>query len=53
VLIQARTRFSRLNKSLYRLKIVNTTDYKCGKGKESIQHVLLHCLRWAAIRAKL
>jgi hypothetical protein len=53
VLIQARTRFSRLNKSLHRLKIADTAECQCGEGEESIQHVLLHCLRWAAARAEL
>jgi hypothetical protein len=28
--------------SLYRLRIVDTADYQCGEGEESIQHVLLH-----------
>jgi ribonuclease HI len=53
VLIQARTGFSRLNKSLYRLKIVDTAECQCGEGEESIQHVLLHCPTWAAARAEL
>jgi hypothetical protein len=42
-----------LNKSLYRLKIVDTADCECSKGKELIQYVLLYCLRWATTRAKL
>ena len=53
VLIQARTGFCRLNKSLYRLKIVDTDDCQCGEGEESIQHVLLYCPRWVAAKAKL
>jgi hypothetical protein len=42
-----------LNQSLYRLRIVDTADYQCGEGEESIQHVLLHYLRWTAVRAEL
>ena len=43
----------RLNKSLHRLKIVDTADCQCGEGEESIQHVLLHCPRWTAARVQL
>jgi hypothetical protein len=53
VLIQVRTRHYRLNQSLYRLKIVDTADCQCGKGEESVQHVLLHCPRWTTARAEL
>jgi hypothetical protein len=42
-----------LNKSLYRLKIVDTTECQCSEGEELIEHILLYCLTWAAIRAKL
>jgi hypothetical protein len=42
-----------LNKSLYRLKIVDTAECQCGEGEESIQYVLLYCLTWAAARAEL
>jgi hypothetical protein len=53
VLIQARIGRGRLNKSLHRLKIVDTADCQCGEGEESIQHVLLHCPTWAAERVAL
>ena len=53
VLIQARSGHCRLNQSLYRLKIVDTADCQCGEGEETIQHVLLHCPRWAAARVEL
>jgi hypothetical protein len=53
VLIQAHTGFSRLNKSLHRLKIVDTADCQCSEGEELIQHVLLYCPRWVAVRAEL
>ena len=53
VLIQMRTGHCRLNQSLHRLKIVDTADCQCGKGEESVQHVLLHCPRWIAARAEL
>jgi hypothetical protein len=53
MLIQIRTGYCRLNQSLHRLKIVDTADCQCGEGEESIQHVLLHCLRWTAARAEL
>jgi hypothetical protein len=42
-----------LNQSLYRLRIVDTADCQYGKGKESIQHVLLYYLRWTTARAEL
>jgi hypothetical protein len=42
-----------LDQSLYRLRIVDTADCQYGEGEESIQYVLLHCLRWTAVRAKL
>jgi hypothetical protein len=42
-----------LNKSLHRLKIVDTADCQYGKGEESIQYVLLHYPRWTTVRAEL
>jgi hypothetical protein len=41
-----------LNQSLYRLRIVDTTDCQYGEGEESIQHVLFYYPRWTAIRAE-
>jgi hypothetical protein len=48
-----RTRYCRLNQSLFRLRIVDTADCQCGEGEESIQHVLLYYPIWTAIRAEL
>ena len=45
VLIQARSGHYRLNQSLHRLKIVDTTDCQYRKDKETIQHILLYYLR--------
>jgi hypothetical protein len=32
---------------------VDTAECQCDEGEELIQHVLLYCPRWAAVRAEL
>jgi ribonuclease HI len=49
-LIQARTGHCRLNKSLYQKNLRESALCGCGKGDETIDHVLLTCPRWAADR---
>jgi hypothetical protein len=36
-----------LNKSLYQKNLRESALCRCGKGDETIDHVLLTCLRWA------
>jgi ribonuclease HI len=49
-LIQARTGHCRLNKSLYQKNLTESAQCGCGKGDETIDHVLLYCPRWAEHR---
>jgi ribonuclease HI len=47
ILIQARTGHCRLNKSLFTKGLRESAQCGCGKGDETIEHVLLACLRWS------
>lgn len=53
ILIQARTRHCWLNKSLYQKNLTDSACCRCGKGDETIEHVLLTCPRWTKERRAL
>jgi hypothetical protein len=52
-LIQARTGHCRLNRYLARIGLVGSALCECGRGEETIRHVLLSCTRWAEERREL
>jgi len=53
ILIQARTGHCRLNKSLFTKGLRESAQYGCGKGDETVEHVLLACPRWTDGRRTL
>jgi hypothetical protein len=53
ILIQARTRYYRLNKYLSRVGIVDEAECSYGSDKETIKHLILSYLRWTAERREL
>lgn len=50
ILVQARTDKTRLNSSLARIRVVGSEQCECGRGAETVQHVLLSCPRWTQQR---
>jgi hypothetical protein len=52
-LIQARTGHCRLNRYLARTGLVGSTLCECGRGEETIRHVILSCKRSAEERREL
>lgn len=48
--IQARTAQCRLNKSLFRKNLRESARCGCGRGDETIEHVLLSCPKWTEER---
>ena len=42
-----------MNKSLYTKNLRESAQYGCGKGEETIEHVLLLCLKWTEERKYL
>jgi hypothetical protein len=47
VLVQARTEHCALNACLFRKKLADSPACKCGRGDETVLHVLLRCERYA------
>lgn len=52
-LCQLRTKHSRLNNDLARMKAVETTDCECGHSRETARHFLFECPRWIEQRKSL
>jgi hypothetical protein len=52
-LIQAVTGHSRLNRYLARIGLVESALCECGRGEETIRHVILSCARWVEERRHL
>lgn len=50
ILIQARTGHCRLNSSLFAKKLRNSARCGCGRGDETVAHVLLTCPKWTEER---
>ena len=52
MLVQVRTKHIALNQYLYRMQIPTIDSPECpyGRGKENIEHVLLQCPNYAALR---
>jgi hypothetical protein len=53
ILVQARTEHCGLNACLFRKKLADSPTCECGRGDETVRHVLLHCERWAEARKRL
>jgi hypothetical protein len=53
ILVQARTEHCGLNACLFRKKLADSPTCECGRGDETVRHVLLHCERWAEARKAL
>lgn len=53
ILIQARTGHCRLNKSLFTKGLRESARCGCGRGDETVEHVLLACPNWADQRRTL
>lgn len=53
ILIQARTGHCRLNKHLYQKGLRDSALCDCGKGEETIEHVILACPNWTEARRAL
>lgn len=53
ILVQARTDKTRLNSSLARIRVVESEQCECGRGAETVQHVLLSCPQWTQQREVL
>jgi len=52
-LTQAMTGHCRLNRYLARIGLVESALCECGRGEETIRHVILFCPRWAEERREL
>ncbi|PNH36329.1 hypothetical protein BJF96_g603 [Verticillium dahliae] len=52
MLAQLRTGMARLNASLFRIKAVASAQCACGHARETVEHFLLRCTRWATQRAE-
>ena len=50
VLAQLRTGKARLNEYLYQIKAAPTDQCDCGCARETVEHFLFRCSRWAAYR---
>lgn len=50
ILVQARTEHCGLNACLFRKKLADSPACECGRGDETVLHVLLHCDRYAEAR---
>jgi hypothetical protein len=50
VLAQLRTGMARLNGYLYRINVAQTDQCACGQARETVEHFLFRCQRWAAHR---
>jgi hypothetical protein len=46
ILVQARTEHCALNACLFRKKLADSPACKCGRGDETVLHVLLRCERY-------
>lgn len=53
ILVQERTEHYGLNACLFRKKLADSLTCKCGRGDETMRHVLLHCEQWAEARKTL
>ena len=53
VLCQLRSGIKRLNKYLARINAVQSSECKCGKGEESVDHFLFRCPRWSMYRGQI
>nr|AEB91360.1 unknown [Verticillium dahliae VdLs.17] len=52
MLAQLRTGMARLNASLFRIRAVASAQCACGQARETVEHFLLRCTRWATQRAE-
>ena len=53
VLCQLRSGINRLNKYLAKINAVETEQCKCGRGEESVDHLLFRCPRWSHFRGEI
>lgn len=53
ILVQARTNHTHLLEFKARMRAVPSNECECGKGVETVRHVLLECERWAIYRSEL
>lgn len=53
ILCQLRSGINRLNKYLARIKAVQSSQCKCGKGEESVDHFLFRCPQWSIYRGEI
>lgn len=52
-LAQLRTGMTRLNDYLYRIGAVESEKCDCGHAKETVEHFLFRCTKWAAFRTEM
>jgi hypothetical protein len=50
ILVQLRTGMARLNGFLSRIEAVESDLCPCGRARETVEHFLLRCARWATLR---
>ena len=53
ILCQLRSGINRLNQYLARINAVQSSECKCGKGEESVDHFLFRSLRWSIYRGEI
>ena len=53
VLAQLRTGMARLNAYLYRIEVAPSDQCACGQARETVEHFLFRCRKWAAHRAEM
>ena len=53
ILCQLRTGIFRLNSYLAKIQAVDSVQYSCNRGIETVDHFLFRCLRWSFLRQEL
>jgi hypothetical protein len=53
ILAQLRTGMARLNGFLSRIGAVESDVCPCGQARETVEHFLLRCVRWSALREEM
>ena len=48
-LCQLRTGISRLNSYLFKIRAADSEECSCGRGKETVDHLLFRCSRWSIL----
>lgn len=50
ILCQLRTGINRLNSYLSKIKAADSEECSCGRGKETVDHLLFRCGKWSILR---